>query len=138
MLLGDKPEILYASTKPGNYLEPKTGEPIFDKPFVGTIKEWYELFAHFLASSVPVVERVEYDLYMSPDILSMLECSSFYWPTYVDDKHQSTVEDYEIYGALDFRKKQYQLAVNAYHPRNLVYIANRESQQILKKIIVKM
>lgn len=133
----DKLEILYTSRKPGKYLEPKSGEEIFDQGFDGTVKEWYDLFARFLFSSVPTVEGVEYDFYISPEILTMLECSSFFWPTYVDERNQSSFYEYCIFGVLDFHKKQYQLAVNAYHPTNLVYVVSRETQQILKKIVVK-
>jgi hypothetical protein len=134
----DKLEILYTSRKPGNYLEPKSGETIFDQVFDGTVKEWYDLFGSFLCSSIPDVEGVEYDFYISPEILTVLECSSFYWPTYVNEKNQSAFNEYDVFGALNLRKKEYRIAVNAYHPTNLVYLVNRETQQILKKIVVKM
>lgn len=82
---GDREPDLYWSRKPGRFISATTGKAVRDKPFQGTIQEWFETLPILLLMHMPKANF----LVVCPDTAVIIEHSILFTPAYHFNKYDT-------------------------------------------------
>lgn len=109
----------YFSRRPGEFVNETTGKSI-EAPFTGTVREWYEMLAYFVARCAKKEFKNEeiFEATVSPDVMTMLECTIVFRPILDDYKYCNN-------GIVNNR---YQASLSREQQRNLISVTQNDKK----------